>query len=28
MQHDSQQHVPLGEEPFEIELVVPGSPAA
>jgi hypothetical protein len=28
MQHDSPQHVPQEEEPFEIELVVPGSPAA
>jgi hypothetical protein len=28
MQHDSPQHVPQEEEHFEIELVVPGSPAA
>jgi hypothetical protein len=28
MQHDSPQHIPQEEEPFEIELVVLGSPAA
>jgi hypothetical protein len=28
MEHDSPQHVPLEEEPLEIELVVPWSPAA
>jgi hypothetical protein len=27
MHHDSPQHVPQEEEPFEIELVTPRSPA-